>query len=91
MVTQAPALSTLVGAILSRKAKWNSPVLRWCMENVVINTDPVGHRKIDKGRNRDPIDGASACLKATQRASMGDLAGTFYDRPMADNPAFWSY
>lgn len=84
-ITQSPALSILEGAIFSRKVKWDSPVLRWCMENVVINTDTAGNRTMHKGKSRDRIDLAVCLWMAVSRLAAGDTSKNFYASPLADN------
>ena len=44
------------------------PVLRWCMDNVVIRTDPAGNIKIDKSRVTEKVDLAVALVMALDRA-----------------------
>ena len=44
------------------------PVLRWCMDNVVVRTDPAGNIKMDKSRAVERIDGAVALVMALDRA-----------------------
>ena len=86
-ITQSPALAVLEGAIFSRKVRWASPVLRWCMENVVIHTDPAGNRKMDKGRARDRIDLAVCLWMAVSRAAHGETTGSWYDSDDAEDAA----
>jgi phage terminase large subunit-like protein len=83
-VTQSPALATLEGAIYGRLVKWDSPVLRWCMDNVKINTDPAGNRKMDKGRSRDRIDLACCLWMAVARASSGDGGLSWFESDEAE-------
>ncbi|MHA6644562.1 terminase large subunit [Mesorhizobium sp. A623] len=88
-----PAIDTLQEVILEgRMLHGGNPVLRWCFENIALTPpDRNGNRLFSKSTSRDRIDGASACLMAIQRASMGDMGGTFYDSPQADNSNFWSF
>lgn len=84
-VTQSPALATLEGAIYSRRVKWDSPVLRWCMDNVKINNlDAAGNRKMDKGRSRDRIDLACCLWMAVARASSGDGGLSWFESDEAE-------
>lgn len=83
-VTQSPALATLEGAIFAGKVKWDSPVLRWCMENVVINTDTAGNRTMHKGRSRDRIDLAVCLWMAISRLTAGDSSGSWWDTEEAE-------
>ena len=77
-VTQSPALNALEGAFHSGKVKWDSPVLRWCMDNVVIHTDSAGNRVMHKGKSRDRIDAAAALWMAFNSADIGEPAPSFY-------------
>ena len=77
-MTQSPALNVLERAILNRKLRWQSPVLRWCLENVVIHTDSAGNRTMHKGLSRDRIDLAVALWMAVARASAGEPVPSFY-------------
>lgn len=86
-VTQSPALAVLEGAIYSRRVKWDSPVLRWCMDNVKITTDPAGNRKMDKGRSRDRIDLAVCLWMAVARADAGDMGDSWWNSEEAEEAA----
>jgi len=77
-VTQSPALNVLERAILNRRLRWASPVLRWCFENVVIHTDSAGNRTMHKGLSRDRIDLAVASWMAVSRADAGEPEPSFY-------------
>ena len=83
--TQSPALNVLERAIISRKLRWSSPVLRWCLENVAIHTDTAGNRTMHKGKSRDKIDLAVCAWMAVSRAAAGDTSTNFYASPLADN------
>ncbi|MAW86503.1 MAG: terminase [Phyllobacteriaceae bacterium] len=76
--TQSPALNTLERAILAGRLRWESPVLRWCMENVAIHTDTAGNRTMHKGKSKDRIDLAVCLWMAMARASAGDEGLSFY-------------
>ena len=67
-VTQSPALNELERAIISRKVEWDSPVLRWCMDNVEVHTDSAGNRTMHKGKSRGRIDLAVCLWMALSRA-----------------------
>ncbi|MBH0239121.1 terminase large subunit [Methylobrevis albus] len=77
--TQSPALSTLERAIISGRLYWDSPALRWCVENVAIHTDSAGNRVMHKGRSRDRIDLAVALWMAVSRASQGAAVSVLDD------------
>lgn len=51
------------------------PVLRWCMDNVVVRTDPAGNIKMDKARAVERIDGSVALVMALDRAMRCGGAG----------------
>ncbi|WP_394032244.1 terminase large subunit [Xanthobacter autotrophicus] len=78
-VTQSPALNELERAIVSHRFRHGGhPVLRWCFENVAIQTDPAGNRIMHKGKSRDRIDGAFATWMAISRAAAGDTGGSAF-------------
>jgi len=52
----------------SRLAHGGHPVLRWCMDNAVVQTDAAGNIKLDKGRATEKIDLAVALVMALDRA-----------------------
>lgn len=59
----------LMRLVLERKlAHGGHPVLRWCMDNVVVRTDPAGNIKIAKDRVTEKVDGAVALVMALDRA-----------------------
>ena len=43
-------------------------MLRWCMDNIVVKTDPAGNVKIDKSRATEKVDAAVALVMALDRA-----------------------
>lgn len=88
-----PAIDTLTEVLLEgRLQHGGNPVLRWCFENIAMTRpDRNGNRLFSKAASRDRIDGASATLMAVQRASMGEIGGTFYDRPMSADPRWHSF
>lgn len=78
-VTMAPAVKELERAIVGRKlAHGGHPVLRWCFDNIAVQTDSAGNRMFHKGKSRDRIDGAVAAAMAVGRAS-ADAGGSIYD------------
>ena len=56
------------------------PVLRWCMDNIFVRTDPAGNIKPDKEKSTEKIDGAVALIMALDRAirNKGN-SGSVYD------------
>lgn len=48
------------------------PVLRWCMSNVSVETDPAGNLKPSKKVSTERIDGAVALIMAIDRMDHGN-------------------
>lgn len=72
-ITMAPAIKELERAIISHRFRHaGHPVLRWCFENVVVETDKAGNKTFHKGKSRDRIDGAVAAAMAVGRAHAGE-------------------
>lgn len=86
---QSPALNVLEKTILDRKIKWESPVLRWCVENVAIQIDRSGNRVMHKGKSKDRIDLAVTLWMAVSRAAQED-AGSYYDREEWSDDEAWA-
>lgn len=79
-ITMGPAIKELERAIIGRKFRHGgNPVLRWCFENVVTETDKAGNRSFHKGKSRDRIDGAVAAAMAVSRAAAGDTTKSIYE------------
>lgn len=71
-VTMGPAVKELERVILSGQLRHGGhPVLRWCFENVQVETDKAGVRMFHKGKSGNKIDGAVAAAMAVGRAAMG--------------------
>jgi phage terminase large subunit-like protein len=67
--------------ILDRQvAHDGNPVMRWCLSNVVIATDPAGNIKIDKARAREKVDGAVALAMAVGVASAAPVGSIYAER-----------
>jgi phage terminase large subunit-like protein len=77
-LTQSPALNVVERAVMGRNLKWDSPVLRWCVENVAIHTDSAGNRVMHKGKSRERIDLAVTLWMALSRAAAGDPNASIY-------------
>lgn len=86
--TQSPALNVLEAAILSRKLRWQSPALRWCLENVNIHTDSAGNRTMHKSKSRNRIDLAVCLWMAVSRADAGEAQPSFYATEAAKDLQF---
>ena len=68
--SMTPALRELESLILQEKlAHGDHPVLNACMFNAVVQTDPAGNRKFNKGKATGRIDGAVALAMATSAGS----------------------
>lgn len=71
-VSMAPAVKELERAILAGQfSHGGQPVLRWCFENVQVETDRAGNRMMHKGKSGNKIDGAVATAMAVARAEAG--------------------
>jgi phage terminase large subunit-like protein len=78
-ITMAPAIKELERAIIARRFRHGgNPVLRWCFDNVAIETDKAGNKSFHKGKSRDRIDGAVACAMAVARAANGESTASIY-------------
>lgn len=56
-------------SVVSRKVRHTgNPVLRFCVANAVVTTDPAGNIKPDKGKASDKIDGVVATVMGLSRA-----------------------
>jgi phage terminase large subunit-like protein len=58
--------------------------LRWCFDNIAVETDKAGNKSFHKGRSKDRIDGAVAAAMAVGRAAAGGDSMSVYDS--ADRP-----
>ena len=65
-----------------RIAHGGHPVLRWCMDNVYVRTDPAGNIKMDKEHSTERIDPAVATVMALDRAIRheGEQTESIYDQ-----------
>ena len=55
------------------------PVLRWCFDNVYVETDPAGNIKPSKKKSSEKIDGAVAAIMALDGALQKKKHGSVYD------------
>ena len=69
--------------ILSRRlAHDGSPVMRWCLGNVAIASDPAGNVKIDKGGAREKATAPMALAMAVGvAATEGRHTSVYAERP----------
>ena len=68
-ISMSPPTKELMRLTLEGKlAHGGHPVLRWCMDNVVVQTDPAGNIKISKAKVTEKVDLAVALVMALDRA-----------------------
>lgn len=78
-VTMAPAIKELERAIVGGRFRHGGhPVLRWCFDNIAVETDKAGNKSFHKGKSRDRIDGAVAAAMAVARAQAGEASTSVY-------------
>ena len=76
----SPPTKELMKLVLEKRiAHGGHPVLRWCMDNVFVRTDPAGNIKMDKEKSTEKIDVAVALVMALDRAIRHEGAGSVYD------------
>ncbi|MGI6121777.1 MAG: terminase large subunit [Saccharofermentanales bacterium] len=79
----SPPTKELMKLVLEEKlAHGGHPVLRWCVDNIFVRTDPAGNIKPDKEKSTERIDGTVALIMALDRAirNQGANAGvSIYD------------
>ena len=63
-------------ALEQKLAHNGQPVLRWCMDNIVVRTDPAGNVKIDKAKATEKVDAAVALVMALDRALRNEQTHT---------------
>jgi len=69
MASMSPPTKELMKLTLERKlAHGGHPVLRWCMDNAVVDQDAAGNIKITKAKAREKVDLAVALVMALDRA-----------------------
>ena len=79
--SMSPPAKELINFMLNCKLEHgNNPVLRWNADNAVIEQDPAGNIKPDKGRSKEKIDGIVATICGLAVASTDD----------DDGPSDWS-
>lgn len=80
--TMGPAIAETERAIIGRQFRHGgNPVLRWCFDNVAIQTDSAGNKSFHKGKSRDRIDGAVAAAMAVARAAAGETKRCIFSDP----------
>lgn len=67
--SMSPATKDLEAKILSKQIKHQGlPIMRWMMDNLVVQTDPAGNIKPSKEKSSQKIDGCVALAMALDRA-----------------------
>lgn len=75
--SMSPPTKELMKMTLEGKlAHGGHPVLRWCMDNIVIQTDPAGNIKISKAKATEKVDLAVALVMALDRAVRNEKTQT---------------
>ena len=76
----SPPTKELMKLVLEKRiAHSGHPVLRWCMDNVFVRTDPAGNIKMDKEKSTEKIDVAVATVMALDRAIRHEGGGSVYN------------
>jgi len=74
--SMSPPTKDFEGAVLQGKLTHDgNPVLRWCIDNVVIESDAAGNQKPSKKKSSEKIDCAVAAIMAFARARRADATG----------------
>lgn len=84
--TMSPAMGEMLRLCLSSRFQHGgNPLLRWCVENLRVDTDPAGNVKPTKARSKEKIDPLVALAMAVDRLSRhgasGDSTASVYDNP----------
>ena len=73
----APAMDATESVILNKRMRHgNNPVLTMCAANSVVDTDPAGNRKLNKGKSTGRID-AMVALVMSQAMKETELAPNY--------------
>jgi phage terminase large subunit-like protein len=79
--SMSPATKDLDVKVRSRQINHaGHPVLRWCMDNMVVQTDPAENIKPAKDKARERIDGAVATIMALGRAILHFDETSIYEK-----------
>jgi phage terminase large subunit-like protein len=85
----APAIKALERAIVGRQFQHGGhPVLRWCFDNIQVETDRAGNRLFSKGKARERIDGAVGCAIAIALASQSQSGPSVYETARPEGVLF---
>lgn len=78
--TMAPAMQEMLRRVLKKELRHDgNPVMRWCVDNLAVATDPAGNVKPDKANSNDKIDGVAALANALSEAINTDRERSAYD------------
>jgi phage terminase large subunit-like protein len=76
----APTKELLRLVTTKQLAHGGNPVLRWMADNMIVQQDPAGNVKPDKGKSTAKIDGIVALIMALDRATRhGATKASVYD------------
>lgn len=80
----SPSLTAFEGRVLQATlAHGGNPLLRWCVANSAIETDPAGNRKLSKKASRGRIDAAVSAVYAVGLATRSEAERVLvFDHPM---------
>lgn len=68
--SMSPPTKELMNLVLGKKIRHGgNPVLRWNVDNLVVNQDPAGNLKPDKAKSTSRIDGVVATIMGLDRAT----------------------
>jgi len=74
----SPSVEAFERAVLDGALRHGaSPLLRWCLSNAVLDTDPTGARKPTKARSRGRIDPLIAAVMAVGHAARATPAASY--------------
>lgn len=74
--SMSPPTKDFEGAVLQCKISHDgNPVLSWCIDNIVIESDAAGNQKPSKKRSTEKIDAAVAAIMAFARARRAEATG----------------
>ena len=74
--TMSPPTKDFEAGVLQKQISHDgNPVLRWCIDNVVIEQDAAGNQKPSKKRSAERIDCAVSAIMAYARARTAEATG----------------
>ena len=79
-ISMAPAIKELERAIVGRKLQQGGhPALRWCFENIALNTDSAGDRSFTRENLVTELTAPWQPLWRVARASAGQASTSHYE------------